>query len=44
MKEMKKMSTLEKTIDLLGSVPESQTKAIYSYARFLSLQAQAETF
>ena len=32
------MSTLEKTINLLNTMPEYQIENIYSYARFLCLQ------
>lgn len=32
------MSTLEKTINLLNTMPENQVENIYSYARFLSMQ------
>ena len=32
------MSTLEKTIDLLNTLPESQIETIYSFVQFLSLQ------
>lgn len=32
------MSTLEKTIDLLNTMPEYQIENIYSYARFLRSQ------
>lgn len=36
------MSTLEKTISLLGGMSEKQIEAIYSYARFLNSQAELE--
>lgn len=36
------MSTLEKTIDLLNTLPENQIEMIYSFACFLGLQ-QTET-
>jgi hypothetical protein len=36
------MSTLEKTIDLLLSLPEQQVETVYSFARFLSLQPSPE--
>lgn len=32
------MSTLEKTIDLLNTLPESQIETIYNFVQFLSLQ------
>lgn len=36
------MSILEKTINLLGGMAENQIEAIYSYARFLTSQAEEE--
>lgn len=36
------MSTLEKTIDLLNSLPENQVELIYSFVRFLSSQQKSE--
>ncbi len=36
------MSTLEKTIDLLNVLPESQIEIIYSFVRFLSSQQTVE--
>lgn len=36
------MSTLEKTIDLLNTMPEYQIENIYSYARFLHSQNNRE--
>lgn len=36
------MSTLEKTISLLGGMSENQIEAIYSYARFLNSQVELE--
>lgn len=36
------MSTLEKTIDLLYALPESQVEVIYSFVRFLSSQQETE--
>ncbi len=32
------MSTLEKTIDLLNTLPENQIETIYNFVQFLSLQ------
>ena len=32
------MSTLEKTIDILTTLPEDQVEIIYSYAQFLNSQ------
>lgn len=32
------MSTLEKTIDLLTTLPENQIETIYSYVQFLTAQ------
>lgn len=40
--EVDKMSTLEKTIDLLNSLPENQVELIYSFVRFLSSQQKSE--
>lgn len=34
------MSTLEKTIDLLNVLPESQIETIYSFAQFLNMKYQ----
>lgn len=34
----KKMSTLEKTIDMLSDLPESQIEIIYSYVQFVYAQ------
>ena len=36
------MSTLEKTIDLLNTLPENQIEAIYSFVQFLSSQQTKE--
>ena len=36
------MSTLEKTISLLGGMSEQQIEEVYSYARFLNSQAELE--
>ncbi|MDE7339532.1 MAG: hypothetical protein K2N80_03070 [Lachnospiraceae bacterium] len=36
------MSTLEKTIDLLNSLPENQIETIYSFVQFLSAQQKTE--
>ncbi|MCM1122783.1 MAG: hypothetical protein NC416_09385 [Eubacterium sp.] len=41
-KEEKTMSTLEKTIDLLNVLPESQIEMIYSFVQFLSSQQMEE--
>lgn len=38
MERRMKMSTLEKTIDILNTLPESQIEIIYSYAQFLNSQ------
>ena len=38
----KGMSTLEKTIDLLNTLPENQIEAIYSFVQFLSSQQTKE--
>ena len=40
--EVGKMSTLEKTIDLLYALPENQVDAIYSFVQFLSSQQKTE--
>lgn len=37
------MSTLEKTIDLLHALPESQVEVIYSFVQFLSSQQKTQT-
>lgn len=39
---MRGMSTLEKTINLLNAMPESQLENIYSYARFLRSQSKSQ--
>ena len=36
------MSTLEKTINLLHALPESQVEVIYSFVQFLSSQQKIE--
>jgi len=36
------MSTLEKTINLLNSLPENQIEMIYSFVQFLSSRQTAE--
>lgn len=36
------MSTLEKTINLLNALPESQIETIYSFVQFLSSQQTVE--
>lgn len=36
------MSTLEKTINLLNTMPEYQLENIYSYARFLRSQSKSQ--
>lgn len=36
------MSTLEKTIDLLNTLPENQIETIYRFVQFLSSQQTAE--
>ncbi len=37
------MSTLEKTIDLLGGLSENQIETIYRFVQFLSTQPVVET-
>lgn len=36
------MSTLEKTIDLLHTLPENQVEVIYSFVQFLSSQQETK--
>ncbi len=36
------MSTLEKTIDLLNTLPENQIETIYTFVQFLSSQQTKE--
>lgn len=36
------MSTLQKTINLLNKLPESQIENIYSYAQFISSQQEKQ--
>lgn len=36
------MSTLEKTIDLLHTLPENQVEVIYSFVQFLSSQQKTK--
>jgi len=36
------MSTIEKAIDLLQTMPENKLEAVYMYMRFVSTQMDAE--
>lgn len=38
------MSTLEKTIHLMNTLPENQIETIYSFVQFLSTQHQSHGF